>query len=48
MIGGMLEEDTSSKKNDGAKKQQSIRMYTDVDSRYVIGDFIAKLKLFTS
>lgn len=41
-------EDTSSKKNDGAKKQPSIRMYTDVDSRYVLGDFIAKLKLFTS
>ena len=41
-------EATSSKKNDGAKKQPSIRMYTDVDSRYVLGDFIAKLKLFTS
>jgi len=38
-------EDTSSRMNDGAKRRPMIRLYTDVDSRYILGDLIAKLKL---
>ena len=39
----IINEDTSSKFVSGRPK---ITLYTDVDSRYVLGDMIAKLKLF--
>lgn len=39
-----IEEDTSSKECPGNRK---IRIYKDVDSRYILEDFIAKLELFT-
>jgi len=38
-------EDTSSRFSEGPEKRPMIRMYTDVDSRYVLGDLIAKLKV---
>lgn len=40
-------EDTSSRIADENEERPVIRMYTDVDSRYILGDLIAKLKLFT-
>ncbi len=40
---GPLSEDTSSVKN---PKGRLIRQYTDVDSRYILEDLIAKLELF--
>lgn len=40
-----VNEDTSSSFEKG---RPVIRMYTDVDSRYVLGDMIAKLKLFNT
>ena len=39
-----IEEDTSSKECPGNRK---IKIYKDVDSRYILEDFIAKLELFT-
>jgi len=41
-------EDTSSSFSFGEEKRPIIRMYTDVDSRYILGDMIAKLKLYNS
>jgi len=41
----IIREDTSSLINTGETNRPVIRMYTDVDSRYILGDFIAKLKL---
>jgi len=38
-------EDTSSRINAGKDKRPIIRIYSDVDSRYILGDLIAKLKL---
>ncbi len=40
-----VEEDTSSAERPG---NRSIRIYKDVDSRYILEDFIAKLELFCS
>ena len=40
----LIKEDTSSEFVAG---RPIVRMYTDVDSRYILGDLIAKLKLFT-
>ncbi len=41
----LIAEDTSSQE---LKNAREIRMYTDVDSRYILEDFIAKLELFSS
>lgn len=41
-------EDTSSRLMDGKEDRPLIRMYMDVDSRYILGDLIAKLSLFSS
>ena len=38
-----IAEDTSSEVRDG---QPRVRIYTDVDSRYILEDMIAKLELF--
>ena len=40
----LIAEDTSSQE---LKNAREIRMYTDVDSRYILEDFIAKLELFS-
>jgi len=43
----IVSEDTASILSDGTDGRPLIRIYKDADSRYILGDMIAKLKFFT-